>query len=111
MIESVLYNYLNARLSVPVYCEIPPEKPGTYVAFEKTSGAMSNRIASATIAVQSHAPSLFEAAQLNEDAKTAMLDAIELDDIASVRLNSDYNYTDGSLRQYRYQAVFDVTHY
>lgn len=111
MIEQTIYDYLLGRMTVPVYCEIPPEKPGTYVALEKTSGGMENRIPSATIAVQSHAPSLFEAAQLNEDVKTAMLEAVELDDVASVRLNSDYNYTDGTLRQYRYQAVFDVTHY
>ena len=36
---------------------------------------------------------------------------INLDEIASVKLNSDYNFTDEETKQYRYQAVFDIKHY
>ena len=51
-------------------------------------------------------------ATMVEEVFLAMLDElIELGIIASVRLNSDYNYTDTTTKQYRYQAVFDIVHY
>ena len=37
--------------------------------------------------------------------------AIALEQIVSVSLNSDYNYTDTTTKEYRYQAVFDIVHY
>lgn len=63
------------------------------------------------IAIQSYADSMYEAAELNERVKTVMADAVALDDITKVDLNSDYNYTDTANKRYRYQAVFDITHY
>jgi hypothetical protein len=36
---------------------------------------------------------------------------IERNDISRVGLNSDYNYTDTAMKQYRYQAVFVVVYY
>lgn len=111
MIESVIYNYLDSVLEVPVYMEMPKNPPIQFVLFEKTGSSLNNCIGSATLAVQSHAESMYQAATLNEAVKSAMLNAIVLAEIASVRLNSDYNYTDGTLKDYRYQAVFDLTHY
>ena len=52
-----------------------------------------------------------EAAALNERVKTAMENAIALDEIVRVTLNSDYNYTNTASKRYRYQAVFDVIFY
>ena len=49
---------------------------------------------------------------MNEEIKAEMLDGlITLGDIARVELNSDYNFTDTATKTYRYQAVFDITHY
>ena len=63
------------------------------------------------LAVQSYAPTLLPAAELNEQVKTAMFGAAQLPGVAAVHLNSDYNFTDTSSKTYRYQAVFDVTYY
>jgi hypothetical protein len=49
--------------------------------------------------------------QLNEAVKVAMADLITLDSVSGVSLNSDYNFTDSTTKEYRYQAVFLVTHY
>ena len=48
---------------------------------------------------------------LNEAVKAAVEAAIELPEISSVQLNSDYNYTDTATKRYRYQAVFDFVYY
>ena len=111
MIEKIILDYLNQNLSVPVYMERPVNPPGKYVIIEKTGSAKRNQIYDATLAIQSYAPSLLEAAELNEAVKTATENSVELDQICRVDLNSDYNYTNTAMKQYRYQAVFDFTHY
>ena len=45
---------------------------------------------------------------MNDDLKKAMLSAIELKDVSSVRLDSDYDYTDVQEKKHRYQAVYDI---
>lgn len=111
MIEKIILDYLDQELSVPVYMERPADPPGHFVLIEKTGSGKTNYICDAMIAVQSYAPSLYEAAELNEEVKTVMENMIVLDDICRVSLNSDYNFTDTAMRAYRYQAVFDITHY
>lgn len=112
MIEVTILNYLNENLeNITAYMERPSNPPQSYVLIEKTGGGETNHIHHSTIAVKSIAESLYKAALLNEDVKNLMSDAISLDDIARVELNSDYNFTDTTSKQYRYQAVFDITHY
>ena len=116
MIEKVVLDYLAEELyPVPVYMQAPRSNmnpgSGQFVVLEKTGSSYENRIFSATIAAQSYAPTLYDAAVLNEAVKAAMLQIIELDDIARVDINSDYNFTDTETKQPRYQAVFDLVHY
>ena len=54
---------------------------------------------------------MLDAMDLNEDVKDAMAYLEELDSIVKVDLNSDYNYTDDSTKEYRYQAVYQIIHY
>ena len=111
MIEKIILDYLTDALTVPVYMEIPASPPGSFVVIEKTGSSVENRLWSAMFAIQSYGPSMYAAASLNEEVKAAMLDAVVLDDITSVDLNSDYNFTDTGTKRYRYQAVFDIFHY
>lgn len=110
MIEKILYDFLTESLTVPVYLE-KRETSGRFVVIEKTGSANMNRLDSATFAIQSYGDSMYEAAALNEQLKDVMQDALTLDAIASVNLNSDYNFTDTTTKKYRYQAVFDLTYY
>ena len=111
MIEVTILNYLSNALSVPCFMEVPEEMPDEFVVIDKTGSSVTNRIPSATFAIQSYAQSLYDAAALNDQVKRAMDNIIELDSIINVELNSDYNYTDTALKAYRYQAVFVVIHY
>ena len=111
MIEKILRDYLRSKLSVPVEMEEEADLPEKYVLVEKTGSSMTNYIRHATIAIQSYAGSLYEAAELNEEVKAAMDEIIVLDEITRSELNSDYNYTDTATKRYRYQAVYDLTHY
>lgn len=106
-IEKEVLDYLAAALTpVPVYTLIPNDPPDTFITIEKTGGTIRNRIKQATIAIQSYAPSLYAASQLNETVKAA-IEAADITSLFSAKLNSDYNFTDTSTKKYRYQAVFD----
>lgn len=111
MIEKIVLEYLQTKITTPVYLEKPDDGTKKYVLIEKTGSSRENRIESAMIAIQSYAESMVDAIELNELVKSKMLDIDALPDIGSCDLNSDYNYTDEETKQYRYQAVFDITHY
>lgn len=108
MIEKIILNYLSKKLEVPVYMEEQKEKVESYVVIEKLGSARVDRINRASFAVQSYAKSMEKAAILNEKVVGAMLKIIECEDIGSIKLDSDYNFTDTQTKRYRYQAVFDL---
>lgn len=113
MIEATLISYLSGKTAAGanVFAEEPKQKPDTYIVIEKTGSSTENRIETATVAIKSFASTMLDAATLNERVKVIMDNAPELDDVSSCRLNSDYNFTDPTSKQYRYQAVFQITHY
>lgn len=111
MIEKIVLDYLSGALSVPAYMEVPESQPETFVVVEKTGSSRGNRVNHATLAVQSYATTLYKAAELNEQVKKAMDSLTGLPQVGSSKLNSDYNFTDTTTKKYRYQAVFDLTHY
>ena len=111
MIEIVIKQFLDKHLAAPSFLEKPANPPERYVLFEKTSGGEKDQISSSTFAFQSYAESMYEAAKLNEELKRAVKDLIIENDISRVKLNSDYNFTDTTTKEHRYQAVFDISHY
>lgn len=111
MIEEIVLNYLLDCIGTSVYMEKQIYPATQYVLIEKTGGSTNNHIKSATLAIQSVSDSLLNAALLNEEVKTAMEEIVELDSIAGCSLNSDYNFTNTQTKEYRYQAVFNLTYY
>lgn len=113
MIELILLDYLKSALSVPV-CMEKPTNETEFVLIEKTGSGRTNHVNSATFAIQSWSTSLYKACALNEAVKEALLgDGVnhygiaETAEISKCELNSDYEYSDTSSKDYRYQAVFD----
>lgn len=112
MIEKVLLDYLSEQLSVPVYMERPLDLPDQFVILERTSTSELNKIRSCMMACQSYdRNSLAGAAALNEEVVAAMDQAILLPSISRCKLNNAYNFTDTATKEYRYQAVYDITYY
>lgn len=118
MIETTLINYLQNLTSAGtnVFAERPLNIPKLYILLEKTGSSTENMITTSDIAIQSISDSmqdgsLLDAALLNEEVKSVMQGLEALPDIVMVRINTDYNYTDSSTKEYRYQAVYQITHY
>lgn len=108
MIEIILLDYLKTTLHVPVFTEKQPSLNDKHIVIEKTGSSEKDHIQTATVTIQSYANSLYDAALLNEQVKQAMKQIVELDNVSSSKLNSDYNFTDTTKKQYRYQAVYDL---
>lgn len=112
MIELVIKNFLNENFkNVKCFLELPENMPNEFVVFEKTSSSEKFGLYSSTFAFQSYSKSLYETAKLNKRIKKIIKKLVELDEIVSVSLNSNYNFTDSELKRYRYQSVFDIKHY
>jgi len=112
MIEKVILDYLTEELSIPVYMERPLDLPERWVQLERTSTSEQNKIRSCMMACQSYdRNSMAGAAALNEEVVAAMDQAIILPSISRCKLNNAYNFTDTATKEYRYQAVYDITYY
>lgn len=118
MIEQIIYDYLkdeyqHGNIPAPVYLMRPEKIPnnGVYYLIEKTGSSETNHITSATIAIQSYAPTLADAAALNEVIKSAMNEIVDLDEISKSICTTDYNFTNIADKQPRYQALFNVVYY
>lgn len=110
IIEARTREYLKNKLPVKVYCERTGQEPGSFVFVERTTTGESNHVRNATLAIQSYAPSLYDAAELNEQVIEAMRTFALEPDIGSVDLNTAYPFSDTRIKQYRYQAVFNITY-
>ena len=110
MILVELLQYLDANLPVHVYAE-SPEQLTDYVLIEQTGSSRLNHIVTTTVAIQSYGASLLDAMELNEAVKTAMEGFLTQERVSRVELETDYNFTNTETKQYRWQAVYNITHY
>ena len=111
LIERLLYEHLCAVQTVPVYMEKPANPPESFYLVEKTGGDESNQVRYADFAIQSYAPSLFQAATLDETLVDYVKSLQEDPGVASVHHNSSYNFTNTQTKEYRYQSVYEVVYY
>lgn len=120
MIETTIRTYLAGALpGVPVFLEMPevpsdsyPAWPDRFVLIEKVGGSKRDYIDTMSFAFQSYSlTSLYGAASLDKQVRQAVEGLVSLDSIASVRLASNYNFTDTAAKRYRYQATYDFVCY
>lgn len=110
MIAKLLLDYLNEHLLVPAYMEAHSELTN-YVLIDQTGSSRANQITTTTLAIQSYGETLYKAMLLNESVKAAMDGFLQLPQVVRVELQTDYNFTNTTTKQYRWQAVFLITHY
>ena len=111
MIDIIIRDYLtsagiSAHMEIPEGGGMPP-----FCVVERTGGGEENHIRRATVTIQSYGDTLYHAAELSGQIIRLMDGITVLPEISACRLNGEYNYTDTTKKQYRYQAVFDVVYY
>lgn len=110
MITETVIQYLADRINVGVYAEKPRTNETRYIVIEKTAGSRKNMLQQDTVAIQSYAQSMLEVDRLNEEVKEAMDEMNQMKKISASRYQTDYNFTDISTMEYRYQCIYVITH-
>lgn len=107
MIELTVLNHLKKTLDVSVGFQTLKDED-EFIVIGKTGSTNQEHTHSATFFIQSYSTTKLNACKLNEKVKEAMKKLIESNDITYVRLNTDYDYTDTTLKKERYQAIYDI---
>lgn len=110
-IVQLLIGYLSEQLEGVFVGVEAPKQITNYVLIDQTGSNTRNHITTTTIAVQSYGASLNNAILLNGEVKSLMAGFVAESEVASVRLETDYNFTNTETKQYRWQAVYQITHY
>jgi len=112
MIELIVKKFIDENLNYPAYMEVPNSPPDKFFIIEKISGSRDEQIYSATVAIQSYGPSMYQTALICEELNESILnDFITCPEVSKVELNSSYNYPDTSTKRYRYQSLFEIYYY
>lgn len=111
IIEAVIIKYLEDKLKVKAYAEIPKNRPKKFILVEKIDGGRTNCINASTLSVFSYAESLYDASELNELVKDTLIDAIEIDDISSSKIGGETRSIDTQNKLYRYETIINLYHY
>lgn len=111
MIEKTVIDYLEDNLNVNVFMEVPETPPTSFIVIERVGSDRENKLDSVTLAIQTYSDTLYHTAELNEVVKGVMENITELNEVASCRLDRDYNFTDTSTKRYRYQALYVLFYY
>ena len=113
MIETTIINYLRKKFpKEKITAEVPNGMPDRFITVEKTGSRQIGRgLFQSTVAVQSWEERKIEAAKLSESVCKALRNMPDEMDEVSRSEGSDYDFTDTTTKRYRYQAVFEITHY
>ena len=89
-----------------------PETGDRFVLIDQTGSQRRNHLNTVTVAIQSYGPTLADALSINASVEQVMMNRLLADDlIAAVKFNTDYNFTNPETKEYRWQAVYDITYY
>lgn len=110
MIEELLIEYLESSTGFNVYAEIPEQEEDRYIVIERVGRKVVNQLTTDSIAIQSYAPSMAGACALDAMVQKEMF-AMTNSNVSGVHLSSSYNFTDTARKKYRFQSVFEISHY
>ena len=112
MIEAKLRKYLEDNLTKgPVVMEIPKNPPKKFIMLQLADGGQVNHVDAATFFVTVYAASLYAAAELKEDVKTLLFNAISIPGITKATLGQENAGTDSANHTYIYNLTFNFYYY
>ena len=112
MIEIDIKKFIDENLDYTAYMEKPNTSNDTYFVIDKVGGGQFEHINNASVAIQTYAPSKYQAALVCEMLNEAIInDFITQPNISKVELNSSYPFPDTAEKKYRYQSLFDIYYY
>ena len=112
MIEVTIKDYLENNLNnVPVYMEYPKNPGKKFILLQLADGGQINYIDAATFFVTVYADSLYMAAELKEEVKKLLFQAVMLPSISSASLGQEQAGTDSANNMYQYNLTFNFYYF
>ena len=111
-IEEIAINYLLAAnvVGTDVYAEVPLDPPDKYVLVQRSSGSYQNELRHIGLYTEVRCrTSKLEAAELHEAVVAAMRSMRDHTPVFRCELVSDYDAALTSTKEYRFQALFEIT--
>ena len=110
-IEAAVIQYLSEKFpAIPVYGEVPENRPKTMLIVDRTGGSVTNLVKTTSIVVDSYGESKAAASVLNDAVIDTMFQAVSEEGFSNVSLNSTYSDADTASKEYRYGALFEIVH-
>lgn len=113
VIELIIKEHLenSTAITEPVYLDVPSGPPAARVVIERTGGSEVNHIRNAQIAIQCYGNRRESAVFLHERVMAVMKTLNTRNDVSACELNAEYDFTDTSTKEYRYQSVYNIVYY
>ena len=111
MIEVAIREYLADNLDIDVLMEQPKNPPKRYVLLRLADSGRTNHIDAATFFVTVISDSLYAAAQLKDQIKDLLFDAISLDYISHSSIGGESATLDSANHVYQYNITFNFYYY
>ena len=112
MIEVKMRKYLEDSLTkVPVYMEYPKNPTKKFIVLQLADAGRVNYIDAATFFVTVYADSLYSTAELKEQVKDILFNAISLPSISSATMGQERAGTDSANHVYKYDLTFNFYYY
>lgn len=110
--ETIFIDYLNRMLDVPVFADVPADRPDSFVTVERTGGRAGVGVDYPTLVFQAWAPTRARAAKLAATVTVVLTHAPENDArINAVTVVSHHNWPAPHTPGGRYQITTDCCTY
>lgn len=110
LIEKTIRDYLLGKIeNIPIMVE-EPENETKYIIFRVIERGKIDLINAVTVEFYCYGKSKFEAAELDDELRTAMENIVELNCIFSSKLGGGNDSYDTDLKKYRYRSYFNLTY-
>jgi len=113
-IEELIISYLKEQdipgIGAHVYAETPVDPPDNFVLIRRTSGSMADYIRDFAVYTETVSKTdKLQAIRNHEAVIEAMLRMPDTENVYRCRLNSDYDATQPSKLDYRFQALWQIS--
>lgn len=114
IIEKLIIEYLKGEdlpgIGANVYAETPVDPPENYVLIRRTGGSAANYLRDYTIYTETISRTdKLTAATNHESVIEAMQRMPDTENVFRCRLNSDYDATRAEKKDYRFQALWQIS--
>lgn len=105
-IETELVRWFNNNSDIPVFLEVPADRPKRFVTFEITGNRRERWLQHPTVAVQCWADSRVTTSNLAELVHQQLWQfTLEHPNVANLDVSGPYNFPDAASRHHRYQLT------